>query len=549
MKYLLIILSFLTICITANSQGFQEISTNIESVKISLQGAEIIREKELVLPAGRNRIIFNGLSTKINAQSIQVTATNDVQVLSVVGKINFLAIQKQSPKINTINDSIALLTFELQEIQDYVNAFSVEEALLKQNLKIGGNNGTQVSEVEKGADFYRKRFREIYQERSKLNLKKGQFNQKMSQLRRQLNELNASSRFTSEIELVLNAKTTKTTKIKLRYVVADAGWSPVYDLKATDLNQPINLKYRALAYNNTGIDWKDVNITLSTSDPNASAIAPTLRPWTLNFNNTFASNKGQFQLQNNSNVFQESTGRTNAMDIPTNNGTPNVATNIRFETIEIAELNTDFEIKEPYTIPSDRKPYSIDVNAFDLNADFSHIAIPKLDKDAFLLAKITGWENLDLIDGPMNVYYGESYIGLSNLSTRTLNDTLDLSLGRDKKVLVTRVKLKDFTKKQILGSTQTVTYSFKISVKNNRNQAIEIDLEDQIPVSTIKEIEVNMKELSKGTLFDNTGKVKWNMNLQPGETKSVTLTFSIKYPKNKQIKLEKKQQKVVPRYY
>ena len=184
-----------------------------------------------------------------------------------------------------------------------------------------------------------------------------------------------------------------------------------------------------------------------------------------------------------------------------------------------------------------------------MTANFKHIAIPKLDKDAFILAQITGWESLDLIDGPMNVYYGESYIGLSDLSTRTLDDTLDLSLGRDKKVLVTRVKLKDFTKKQILGSTKTVTYSFKISVKNNRNQAIEIDLEDQIPVSTIKEIEVKTEELSNGNLYDNTGKVKWKMNLQPGETKSVTLSFSIKYPKSKQIKLEKKQQKVVPRYY
>ncbi len=548
MKQLLIVFSLLMICYNANSQDKQEISTDIESVKISLQGAEIIREQELILSAGRNSIVFNGLSPKINAQSIQVTATNEVQVLSVVGKINFLAIQKQSPKINIINDSISLLKLETQNIQDYINAFSVEEALLKQNLKIGGNNGTQVSEVEKGADFYRRRFREIYQERSKLNLRKNTINTKVGQLKNQLRELNAGNRYTSEIEMVLNTTTTKTTKIRLRYVVNDAGWSPVYDLKATDLNKPINLKYRALTYNNTGIDWNDVKITLSTADPNASATAPILNPWNLNYNsNSFVANKGRFN--SNSNVFQESTGRTNSMDIPSSVGTPNVATNIRFETIEIAELNTDFEIEQAYTIPSDRKPYSIDVNDYDLNADFSHLAIPKLDKDAFLLAKITGWENLDLIDGPMNVYYGESYIGLSDLSTRTLNDTLDLSLGRDKKVIVTRVKLKDFTKKQILASTQKVTYSFKISVKNNRNQPIEIDLEDQIPVSNIKEIEVNSQELSKGTLYDNTGKVKWNMELQPGETKSVILTFSIKYPKNKQIRLEKKQQKVVPRYY
>ncbi|NJN77446.1 MAG: DUF4139 domain-containing protein [Saprospiraceae bacterium] len=531
-----------------NAQN-QEIITKINAVKLSMQGAEIVREKEMTLSPGTTRLTFVGLSPKINAQSVQVTATNEVQVLSVVGKINFLARQKESPKINALRDSIALLNLDFQGINDYINAFSVEEAMLKENLKIRGEaNGLQISELEKSADFFRIRFREIYEERSKLNLRKAKIQQEITRINQQLNELNAGNRYTSEIEMTLNAKTTKTTTVKLRYVVNDAGWSPIYDLKATELDKPINLKYRALAYNNTGIDWNDIKITLSTSDPNAPAMQPTLRPWMLNFDaNDFMAerNQGVFS-EHNSNIWNQSTGRTNNFDV---GAAEPEGVNIRFETIEISELDNDFEIAELYTIPSDRKPYSIDVNSHDLEASFKHIAIPKMDKDAFLLAQITGWESLNLIDGPMNVYYGDSYIGLSNLSTRTLGDTLDLSLGRDRRVLVTRVKLKEFTKKQMLGSYQTATYSYKISVKNNRNQAVEIDLEDQIPVSTIKEIEVNTVEISGATLYDNTGKTKWKMNLQPGETKSIILTFTVKYPKNKQIKLEQKKQIVTPRYF
>jgi uncharacterized protein (TIGR02231 family) len=547
MKKLLLLLLTMS-SLFANAQN-QEITTEINAVKLSMQGAEIVREKEMTLVPGTTRLTFVGLSPKINAQSVQVTATNEVQVLSVVGKINFLARQIESPKINALRDSIALLNLDFQGINDYINAFSVEEAMLKENLKIRGEaNGLQISELEKSADFFRIRFREIYAERSKLNLRKAKLQQEITRINQQLNELNAGNRYTSEIEMTLNAKTTKTTIVKLRYVVNDAGWSPIYDLKATELDKPINLKYRALAYNNTGIDWNDIKITLSTSDPNAPAMQPILRPWMLNFDaNEFMAerNQGLF-LQNNSNAWQQSAGRTNTIDIA---AAETEGVNIRFETIEISELDADFEIAELYTIPSDRKPYSIDVNSHDLTADFKHIAIPKLDKDAFLLAQITGWESLNLIDGPMNVYYGDSYIGLSNLSTRTLGDTLDLSLGRDRRVLVTRVKLKEFTKKQMIGSYQTATYSYKISVKNNRNQAIEIDLEDQIPVSTIKEIEVNAVEISGATLYDNTGKTKWKMTLQPGETKSVVLTFSVKYPKNKQIKLQQTKQMVTPRYF
>lgn len=547
MKKLLLILLLIN-GFFANAQQ-KEIITEIEAVKLSMQGGEIVREKEMTLAPGTSRLVFVGLSPKINPQSVQVTATNDVQVLSVVGKINFLALQKESPKINMLRDSIALLKGNLQDFKDLINAFSVEEAMLKQNLKIGGNNnGLQVSELQKSADFFRNRFREIYKQRSDINFKSVQTQREVNRINQQLTELNAGNRYTSEIEMSLKSKTTKVTKIKLRYVVNDAGWSPIYDLKATDLDKPINLKYRALAYNNTGIDWNDIKITLSTADPNASASQPILRTWALNFNtmNTIGDNKGKFLL-NNSNVWNQSTGREN-FDVG-KPGTGTTTGNIRFETIAVSELDVDFEIDELYTIPSDRKPYSIDVNSHDLTANFKHVAIPKLDKDAFILAQITGWESLDLIDGPMNVYYGESYIGLSNLSTRTLGDTLELSLGRDKRVLVTRVKLKEFTKKQTFSSSKKGTYSYKISIKNNRSQSIEIDLEDQIPVSTIKEIEVDAIEISNATLYDNTGKTEWKMNLQPGETKSVILTFSVKYPKNKEIKLKQEKMIVTPRYF
>jgi uncharacterized protein (TIGR02231 family) len=528
----------------------QEITTEINAVKLSMQGAEIVREKEVTLSPGTTRLTFVGLSPKINAQSVQVTASNEVQVLSVVGKINFLARQKESAKINMLRDSIDLLSLDFQKITNVLTAFSVEEMMLKSNLKISGEaSNLQISELQKSADFFRIRFREIYDESSKLNLRKTKIQQEINRINQQLNELNAGNHYTSEIEMTLNSKTTKTTTIKLRYVVNDAGWSPIYDLKATELDKPINLKYRALAYNNTGIDWNNIKITLSTADPNASAMQPSLQPWILDFNaNDFMAerNQGEFSPFNNTNVWNQT--MNNDLFNKSQGGEPG-GVNIRFETVEISELDTDFEVPERYTIPSDRKPYSIDVNSHDLEADFKHIAIPKLDKDAFLLAQITGWESLDLIDGPMNIYYGDSYIGLSNLSTRTLGDTLDLSLGRDRRVIVTRVKLKEFTKKQMIGSFQTATYSYKINVKNNRNQAIEIDLEDQIPVSTIKEIEVNVVEISGATLYDNTGKTKWTMTVQPGEMKSVTLTFTVKYPKNKQIKLEQKKQIVTPRYY
>lgn len=555
-----IVLISLVLPVYGQFEKEQQIETKIEQVKICLRGAELIREKTITLSEGRHKLIFTGLSTTVNPQSIQVTATNDVSVLSVTSQINFLKRKKENPKAQVLKDSLQLLNIEKQNISDQIIAYDLEEGMLKTNQKLSGNQaGLAVAELAKGADFYRKRYKDVYQSRSKLRRAQTKLQQTIRRVQQQANKLTTSrNRNTSEIYLSVKASRATTTTVKVRYVVNDAGWSPIYDLKVVDLDKPINLKYRGLAYNNTGIDWNDVQLVLSTSDPNASASSPTLTPWSLDYYNpqVYAQKEQSIGLNYRSNVIQKNDYKLrdkslnqvqNSKDQGSNINAG--STNIRFETVEVAELTTDFEIKETYSIPSDRNPYSIDINEFDLAANYKHLTIPKLDRDAFLLGRITGWETLDLIDGPMNIYYGDSYIGLSDLNTNNLRDTLDLSLGRDQKVLVKRTKLKEFSKKQFLGSNQIATYTYKMTVKNNRNQAISIDVEDQVPVSSKKEITVDVKETSNATYYDLSGKLKWTLNLQPGESKTIQFSYSIKYPKNKKIKLEKRKQQVMPRYY
>ncbi|MEM6967362.1 MAG: DUF4139 domain-containing protein, partial [Bacteroidota bacterium] len=138
---------------------------------------------------------------------------------------------------------------------------------------------------------------------------------------------------------------------------------------------------------------------------------------------------------------------------------------------------------------------------------------------------------------------------MAQLDTRNLNDTLDLSLGRDQKVLVKRTKVKELTKKQFLQSKKKMTLAYKIKVKNNRSQPIDFELLDQIPISNLKEISVDVKETAGAQYFENTGKLKWNFKLKPGETKTVEFRFSITYPKSKEIKISKNRKMVAPRYF
>ena len=212
---------------------------------------------------------------------------------------------------------------------------------------------------------------------------------------------------------------------------------------------------------------------------------------------------------------------------------------MKYNEIQISELNAEFDIRQPYDIPADGKPYIVDVAAYNLNASFQYHCVPKMDRDAFLMARITGWEDLDLVEGPANVYFGGTYVGQSYIYTRSVDDTLDLSFGRDQKLVVTRTNLQSMNNDKMIGSTKKETYSYEIDLKNTRKSAVPVVLKDQIPVSEDAEITVEATEMSKGVLDPATGIITWNFNIQPGETQKVILTYTIRYPKSKTVTTRK----------
>jgi uncharacterized protein (TIGR02231 family) len=517
------------------------VNTPVQSAIIYLYGAEVTQSKQVSLNPGRNRIVFTGLSPKLNAKSIQVTTTGDVSILAISDAINYLAGQKESNRIKTLRDSVEMLNNEIALINNDKDAYVSEKNMLLNNQKIGGNEkGVAIAELKLGADLFRSRIKEINAEVYKLDKKIQAFSESLGKANQQLMELNAqNNQPTAEISILLNASTKMNSTIDLKYIVADAGWAPSYDLRAEDINQPIELKYRAKVFNNTGIDWNDIKIKLSTADPSQSASKPQLNTWNLDYySNNYKNTGNSFGYsgnapapsQYNQGLFQNSISLDNnevSSQIQTKQTKP-----IEFEEIQVSELSAEFEIKTPYSIPSDSKPYIVDVTEYKLPASYQHFSVPKVDHDAFLLARITGWEDLDLVEGPANVYYGGTYVGQSYIYTRSVDDTLDLSLGRDNKVLVTRSKIKEYCSKKLLGNSTKETFAYEMVVKNNRKTPVTIDVEDQLPVSTQSDITVEALETSKAQYDPKTGKLTWSYTIQPGDMKKINLSFSVKYPKN-----------------
>lgn len=546
----------------------QRIKVPVEAVVVYLDGAEITHNKTLTLEAGRNTIVFTGISSRLISKSIQINAGAETSILSISDKINYLGAAAESPKTKQLKDSLKLLTDIIDQFNYEKEAFDIEKKMLTDNQAMGGKEkAVAITELKLAADFYRSRIKEINAELFKLDKKTDSYNEILTRVNNELKEVNAKiNPPTAEITVLIAAQAKAQAKIELKYLVGGAGWAPSYDLIAEDVNKPIELKYRAKVFNNTDVDWNNIKLKLSTSDPSLSASKPQLAAWYLNFQNEYDNNyygNANYQQQMNpqsTNALQEvvitgngvvnndKDSRGSRSDISKVYVDGQKTTPITFEEVQVSELSAEFEIKNTYTIPADAKPYIVEVTNYNLPATFEHYSIPKTEKEAFLLARISGWEQLDLVEGPANVYFGGSYVGQSYIYTRSLDDTLDLSFGRDKKVMVSRTKLKDFNSKSFSGVNKKEIQSYEIVVKNNRKTPISIDVEDQLPVSQNSEIVVEVSELSKAKKDDATGKLTWSYTIAPGEQQKIVLTYSIKYPKNRSVNTRKYTRKMKAKF-
>lgn len=202
------------------------------------------------------------------------------------------------------------------------------------------------------------------------------------------------------------------------------------------------------------------------------------------------------------------------------------------------QTSVEFEIQTPYTLLSDGKNLTINIDSYSLPAEYQYFCAPKIDKNAYLTAQIVDWEKYNLLEGEASVYFEDTYTGKTLLDVRYMSDTLNISLGKDKGITIDREMQKQFTTKQFLGSKKEETRSWLLSVKNNKAQGIKISVFDQIPVSTLEEIEVKADNISNGKLDAETGIIEWNFQLKPAEKKELDLKYSVRYPKNQTLTIE-----------
>ncbi len=516
------------------------IKSTIREVTVYLNGAQVTRAANAEFGRGSSVLAFTGLPENIDPQSIQVKGQGNFTVLSVMHQINYLASQHKSKEVLALEDSLKMLEDKVALNSSMQQVFKSEEELLAANRDIGSDEkGVVVSELKMAADFLRSRMTEIKKEQLALARQNAMLTEKINRLRSQLNTVNASlGKPTSEILVTLDAPAGGSGMLWATYTVYDAGWFPVYDIRATDVTNPVSLAYNAKVFQHTGEDWKNIKLKLSTADPRQRGDKPMLTSWLLDFTQAY----GAFGYEN-----VIAPGMAKRAEVPR----PVMAD--RAEETEIAEYastaasytmvsqhqtNLEFSIRIPYDIPSDNKQYTIHIQEYKLPATYQYYCAPKLDRDAFLIARVTGWEDFNLLPGEINLFFEDTYVGKSMLNVRTTSDTLDLSLGRDRNIIVTRIRLADFTADKVIGNSRQETRGWEINARNNKKQPVKLMIEDQFPVSMNKDIQVDAVEYSGAALNKETGKLQWMLSLGPSQEKKLKAAFTVKYPKDRQLNID-----------
>ncbi|MBT1696576.1 mucoidy inhibitor MuiA family protein [Fulvivirgaceae bacterium PWU4] len=526
-----IVASLLITLVFAQEQ--KNVDSKITHVTVFLNRAQVTREAKTRIDAGKTDLVLKGLTSDLDQQSIQVAGKGNFTILGIAHRQNYLNEFNTPAPLKALRDSLDYTQRQLALENSRKEILNKEEQMLLSNQKIGGaNQNLTVAELKAMADFYRSRLGEIVTTRMKQDLQIRKLNEKMVKLQQQINEQNdLYGRNTSEIVVTVSANDAATADLTVNYVVANAGWYAVYDLRAINTKSPVQLSYKANVFQGTGEEWKNVRLKLSTANPNLGGLKPELAAWYLNF---YQPRYAAREYKSRAAGAVQSAPAPEMMkeEVAMDSASPAESVADFVSTIQTS-LNTEFDIALPYTVNSSNKPTLVDIRNHEMKADYTYSVAPKLDADAFLLARATGWEDFSLLPGEANVFFEGTFVGKSYIDPNNIKDTLSVSLGRDKRIVVKREKLKDFSSKKLIGSNQRENYAYEISVRNTKTEPVKLIIEDQIPVSQNSQIEVIVGDLAGARYNQNTGKLVWEIALQPNESKKIVYKFEVKYPKDK----------------
>lgn len=638
---LLLVIS--NIQLSAQTTPSQELNSEIKRVTVFLSGAQIWRSAKTTLNSGKTELVLGGISPYLDENSIQVKSEKpNCSIMAVSSRKNYLKKQEQQATIEQLQQRQRELNEKIADGKGQQDIRAQTRAILAANRNVAGANvGLNTTELKNNVLYQESKLNELLQQELAWGQTLKKLDEELGKINRQLTELNAQVQsISTDILVTLYASNSTEANLEITYRTNRASWYAAYDLRAKDIEQPIELEYRAFVQQQSGEDWRNVKLSLSTGNPAQDQVKPELDTWFLRYHNSPLQNNGSITIINNhitqvkGKVIDAKTSEAipfatittvgasvgtqtdfdgnYSLQIPAgvtalkatyvgykdkitalteagtlkmeleNNVLDEVAVTSYKEmyafdhnmesdvkrsnrNVNAVAANTagvyaksegivalpniahqeqryqtgvTYHIEQPYSVLADGKSQSVQIKTYQIPATYEYYCAPKLNNNTFLTALIPEWESLNLPDGEVNLFFEDTYVGKSLLNPQYTGDTLTVSLGIDKDIIVERNKQTELRNRQTVGNHKTDSRAYEIKVRNTKSKPIQLTIADQIPVSTDKDMEVKDTEWKDARHDETSGILKWQFELPAKQEKKLYFKYAVKYPKSKALSLE-----------
>ena len=524
----------LLIVSTPQIKAMDKITSKVERATIFFRGAELVHTAQATLNRGINEVWIDGISPSVDNNSIKIKTTSGVVISSFEFTVDYLSETTESSVVKKLKEDIKKHNMSLSQVQ--IDR-SVTEKLLAiligsvEKKTSGLESEISIDELAKTMDYYKTKSSELEKALNGYTEKETELEEQIAKLEAQLEQESIkNNKRVGILKLNLSSPVSGVCSFTINYYTPAATWTPFYDINIASADSPVNIISKAKVRQTTGLDWEDVKISLSTSVPSNGKVAPLFSAWFLRDIQEYVARSDSRKM-----MMQNSISYEISEIVAVNDEVP------AYEPPRVVQteshLNITYDISVAYTIPGNGKEQNVELATRDVNATFKYYCAPKLDPATYVIAEIANWNELNLLSGVANVTYDGTYVGATRIDANSTESILSLTLGTDTRIPVTRVKMKEFSGSSLFGSDVREESGYKMTVKNNQNRAIKMVVKDQYPISSYKDVTVELSKSTTPFTFNNTdvGVLTWEHELQPGESRTYDIIYTIKKPRGRNL--------------
>lgn len=518
----------------------------VTAVKVYRNSAELQNTVSFSIPSGISEIVIGNISEEINEKTIQIGVNSkNISILSSQFTSDYstdFKMDTTNPQIKKVNDSIKIVENLISKNRIELDANKKAVELLDKNQTVlVGSNSSNVAQLTQLTEFYTNKRIELENKLVSLKTKGDDLSKKLSRLKSSLKtkEQKEAEEFADGvIVLKLMSPTAGNIKLNINYLTDNVSWKPYYEIKAEKISAPLDVTFKAIVKQNTGLDWKGVKLTLINGNSSRNNYAPTVSPWFI-----YARSPKEREIQREEITSKSAAirirgmGSVNAAEYDDQykeleGRAEGVAVGYAGFNVNTNELNTSYDIDIPYDILSNNEDHLISLYQQKIPADYQYFTAPNYNREAYLLAKIKDFNKYNLVSAPASIIFENMYIGETRISPDQTNNEMNITLGSDPKINIRREEVQDKSGEKFLSSYREKVITYDLVIKNNKKEQISIEVKDRFPLSNNEAVKIELLDKSGAAKDDEKGFLTWNIKLSPSETKKLRVSYKVRYPKD-----------------